>query len=207
MKITKFVHACLLVETPERVTLFDPGVYSISSFDFDNLAKLDDIVITHVHPDHCSPEFIKKLLTKFPDVRITTSPEAVTVLKEQGITAITEASEGIVLFDSPHEKIFPVYPHPEEIGVHYLDQLTHPGDNQSFTETKAVLALPVTGPWGSVVHAVDTAMGLKPKYIVPIHDWHWRDEARISTYETLEKLFKDNGITFFKAETGVPIEV
>lgn len=207
MKITKFVHSCLLVETPERTTIFDPGVYSLSSFDFDKLTKLDDIVITHVHPDHCSPEFIKKLVAKFPNVHITATEEAVTELKEQGINATTQPSDGIVLFDSPHAKIFPVYPHPEEIGVHYLDKLTVPGDNQSFTETKEILALPVTGPWGSVVQAVDTALALKPKYIVPIHDWHWRDEARESTYSTLEELFKNNGITFFKAETGVPIEI
>ena len=52
MKITKFVHSCILVETPERVGLFDPGVFSERAFNPETLQKLDDIIITHKHQDH-----------------------------------------------------------------------------------------------------------------------------------------------------------
>jgi len=207
MKITKFVHSCLLVETPDHVALFDPGMMSESAFTIENLARLDDIFITHKHADHLSTPFIKKLVTKFPDVRITSSPEVVTQLAAENITASTTPPSGAVLFDSPHESVEPLFPTPEEIGIHYLDVLSDPGDSHHFTEAKAILALPVTAPWGSAIAAVKLGLQLHPRYILPIHDWHWRDEVREMMYNDFEKIFKDVGIQFFKLETGKPVEI
>lgn len=207
MKITKLVHSCLLVEMPapiNRTALFDPGVYS--TVNVDSLEYLDDIIITHGHGDHFDLELIKKLVAKFPNVHITAPAEVVEQLNAESIPATAAASDGIVFFDSPHEVIRPymaVDP-PQEIGVHYLDTLSHPGDSHSFKETKAVLALPVQAPWGSTVNAVKLALELKPRYIVPIHDWHWSEAARESSYNNLERLFGEQGITFIKAVNGEP---
>lgn len=207
MKITKFVHSCLLVEMPapvNRTALFDPG--SMSTVNADALEYLDDIIITHNHGDHFDLELVKKLVQKFPDVHITAPDEVVSQLSAESIPATSATSEGIELFDSPHEAIRPFYPTdpPQEIGVHYLDKLSHPGDSHSFSETKAVLALPVQAPWGSTVDAVQLGLELRPKYIIPIHDWHWSDEARESTYQQLERDFAAEGITFVKAVNGEP---
>ena len=40
MKITKYIHACLLVETEDRVALFDPGSMSYSAFPLNSLNQL-----------------------------------------------------------------------------------------------------------------------------------------------------------------------
>jgi len=208
MKITKLEHSCLLVEMPapvNRTALFDPGAMSEPYVNVDSLEFLDDIFITHQHGDHFHLPLIKKLVEKFPGVRITAPAEVVGQLKAEGIKASSDAPEGVVFFDSPHEKVEPMFPRPEELGYHYLGKLSHPGDSHSFTETKAVLALPTTAPWGSMVRAVNLALELQPKYIIPIHDWHWKDEAKASTYATLEKLFKDNGITFCNVKNGEPV--
>jgi L-ascorbate metabolism protein UlaG (beta-lactamase superfamily) len=208
MKVTKFVHSCLLVEMPEpvnRTALFDPGVMSEAALDVDSLKWLDDIIITHNHPDHLSVSCVKKLVAKFPDVRITATPETVEQLASEGIKASSEPSDGIVFFESPHESVKPMFPTPQNYGVHYLDLLTDPGDSHSFTESKAVLALPIQAPWGSTVRAVNLALELKPKYILPIHDWHWTDDARQQTYDSLEKLFGEQKITFCKLATGTPV--
>ena len=135
MKITKFVHSCLLVEMPDRTALFDPGVFS--AVDVDKLKYLDDIFITHIHGDHFNPDLIKKLVAKFPQVRITATPEIVEALAAQGVHASTKAPDGAVLFESPHEVVRPFFPAepPQEIGVHYLDVLSHPGDCHNFTQT------------------------------------------------------------------------
>jgi L-ascorbate metabolism protein UlaG (beta-lactamase superfamily) len=205
MKITKLGHSCLLVETPERVTLFDPGVYS--KVDTDSLQKLDDIIITHIHPDHLDTDLVKQLAAKFGDVHITTTDEIVAQLNAESVPATSAVSEGITLFTAPHEGHAPFLAPPQNIGVHYLERLSHPGDSHSFTETKAILALPVQAPWGSTLRAVDLALELKPTYIVPIHDWHWRDEAREGLYGSLEKLFAAQGITFVKAANGESFEL
>jgi len=212
MKITKFVHSCLLVEMPapvNRTALFDPGVMSEEAVDVGALMYLDDIFITHEHSDHLSTKIIKKLIAKFPEVRITAPQGAVNALVNEGIIASTEAPDGITLFNSPHEKVAPLYPvpvgKPDEYGYHYLDMFSHPGDSHSFMETKAILALPISAPWGSLVRSVELALQLQPKHILPVHDWHLSDAAREAQYERLEQLFAEHDITFHKLQTGVPV--
>lgn len=211
MKVTKFVHSCLLVEMPapvNRTALFDPGVMSADALDVERLMYLDDIIITHSHGDHISMPLVKQLVEKFPKVRITTTNEVAGQLKAAGVPEaiiLTGPSEGIVLFDAPHESVAPLFPQPEEIGVHYLGVLTDPGDSHTFNETKPVLALPVTAPWGDLIKATNLALELKPKHILPVHDWHWNDEARRQSYEMLDALFAEKGITFHQLETGKPV--
>lgn len=207
MKITKFVHACLLVETSDRVALFDPGTMSTPNIDINQLARLNDIFITHAHGDHKDIPFIKQLVAKFPNVRITTTPEVVQELAAENIKATDQPSNGIVFFDSPHESVKPLFDPPQEIGIHYLDKLSHPGDSHSFHETKAILALPITAPWGSTIKALNIALELKPQHVLPIHDWHWRDEARNNTYDMFERILGEQGITFHKLQTGQPVEI
>jgi L-ascorbate metabolism protein UlaG (beta-lactamase superfamily) len=207
MQITKYEQSCLLVVTDERVALFDPGVMSTNSIPLDQISQIDDIIITHSHSDHFDLEFIKLVVKKFPGVVITAPTEVVAALAQENISATDQPSAAIEFFDAPHEDVSPMYPQPEEIGVHYLDVLTHPGDSHSFNETKAILALPITAPWGSTIKALNLTFGLKPQYVIPIHDWHWREEARKGTYEAFESALKEQGITFLKPETGKPLTI
>jgi L-ascorbate metabolism protein UlaG (beta-lactamase superfamily) len=207
MKITKYVHSCLLVESKDKVAIFDPGSFSYPEFDVTPLNKLDHIFITHIHGDHYYVPFVKDLLSKFPDATITAPDEAVEALSKEGIEASSEPIEGVTYFDAPHEDVSPLFPQPEELGIHYLDTLSFPGDSHSFTETKEILALPITAPWGATIKAIHIALELKPKFIVPIHDWHWSDAARLSMYDTIEKVLSREGITMYKPETGKTIEI
>jgi L-ascorbate metabolism protein UlaG (beta-lactamase superfamily) len=207
VKVTKYVHSCLLVETPGRVAIFDPGTLSEAALDVDGLERLDDIFITHEHADHFSLELVKRLTGKFPDVRITSTPDVVARLAKESIKASDQPPAGASFFESPHESVEPLFPHPQEIGIHYLDTLSHPGDSHSFTETKEILALPVSAPWGSTIKAINLALDLKPQHVLPIHDWHWSDAARQQTYDMMTDLFGKHGITFHQLATGQPIEI
>lgn len=208
MKITKFVHSCLLVETPDRTALFDPGSFSEEALDFNQLERLDDIFITHEHGDHFSLELVKKLVQKFPEVCITSTTPVVTQLAKEGIPAVNNAPKGVSFFESIHASKPPLMPvGPEQIGVHYLDSLSHPGDSHTFKETKAILALPVTAPWGTSFNAISLACELKPQYVLPIHDWHWHDKARKMMYDRFEQSLGEQGMTFYKLQTGQPIEI
>lgn len=208
MKITKFEHSCLLVEMPapvNRTALFDPGGMSAGLVKEHHFEWLDDIVITHEHFDHFDIDTVKHLVSQFPEVRITAPQPVVDQLKEQGITASAEAPGGMELFSAPHESVEPLFPTPDEIGVHYLDMLTHPGDSLHFDATKPILALPVDAPWGAMVDAVKLALQLKPKYVLPVHDWMWKDEWRQQMYDGMAQIFEKEGIQFCKLHTGEPV--
>ncbi|MFI5271394.1 MAG: MBL fold metallo-hydrolase, partial [Candidatus Saccharimonadales bacterium] len=169
--------------------------------------KLDDIFITHIHADHLDINFVKRLVNKFPDVRITSTSQVVEHLKEVGIIASNDPPEGVEFFEAPHENVQPVFEQPENIGIHYLGLLTDPGDSHRFSETKSILALPITAPWGGSIAAMNLVLELKPKYVIPIHDWHWSTEAREQTYSLFERMLGEKGITFYKAKTGESIDI
>lgn len=207
MKITKLAHSCLLVEMPapvDRTVLFDPGEFSAEQVRGANLRYLDDIVITHEHFDHFSLQLVQELAMKFPKASVLAPAPVVAQLQAAGVAASTEPAEGLQLFASPHEDLSPMNPTPEAIGVHYLGVLSHPGDSHSFSESKDILALPITAPWGSTVNAVRLATRLKPKYIIPIHDWLWRDEWCMQMYAGLAQYFEGQGIHFVQPVDGEP---
>lgn len=207
MRITKYVHSCLLVETSDRVALFDPGNFSAQALPVDSLSRLDDIFITHRHADHCDIELLKRLIGQFPKARITSNSEVVNLLSEHGIQASSDSPQGVSFFEAPHENVQPVSDQPDEFGFHYLDALSHPGDSHSFKETKSILALPITGPWGAAIRALNLTIELRPQHVIPIHDWHWRDEARRSVYDRYAQILDQHGITLHKLETGQPVEL
>jgi L-ascorbate metabolism protein UlaG (beta-lactamase superfamily) len=207
MKITKLAHSCLLVEMPaptNRTVLFDPGNFSVELVKAANLEFLDDIVITHEHPDHFNQETVVGLAQKFPKVRILAPQPVVGILQQAGVAASTTAPEGMELFEAPHESLDPMGKTPQAIGVYYLDTLTHPGDSHHFSQTKEVLALPITAPWGSTVNAVRLATELKPKIIIPVHDGFWVDSWRQQMYDGLAHYFEGQGIEFIQPKNGEP---
>src|SRR5690606_15857981 len=73
MKITKYEHACLLIEEQGTRVIIDPGNFSPSiSNDCDNIAA---VVVTHVHADHFDPEKLQAILAKNPACQIFTTQE------------------------------------------------------------------------------------------------------------------------------------
>lgn len=207
MKITKFTHSCLLVEMPDRTALFDPGAMSAEALKQHDFKYLDDIIITHEHFDHMDMDSIKQLKQQFPDARVKAPSSATKLLHEAGIDAEQDAVDGVEVFDAPHEATEPLFPEPDQMGVHYLDRLTHPGDCHDIPESKVILALPVTAPWGATTKAIEMAVKHRPRYVIPIHDWHWRDEARQQMYDVMEQALDAEGIAFVKAVDGEPFNL
>jgi L-ascorbate metabolism protein UlaG (beta-lactamase superfamily) len=207
VKITKFEHSCLLVEMAHRTALFDPGTFSEGVLDVSIVEYLDDIFITHGHGDHCSETLMKQLVAKFPQVRITAPPEVVARLQALDIKASSAASEGATLAETPHEALEPWNTTPEHRGYHYLERLTHAGDSHSLTETMPILAVAFTAPWGDIVETLKLVFELKPKYVLPIHDWFWKPEAKASFYERLQQLCAEQNIEFMSLENSKPIVI
>lgn len=195
LTITKFTHSCLLIEHEGRRILTDPGVYS--QFYADAIqanGKVKEIIITHEHPDHFSLDFVRQVVADSPEVRITTTQVVANQLLAAGIQNVTTAaSDDIVSFAARHEDVS-FASAPDNIGVHLLGVLTHPGDSLEFVETKQILAMPMTAPWGSMHAALDKILELKPKFVIPIHDWHWRPEALKSSYGMYKQELAKEGI-------------
>ncbi len=211
MKITKFGHCCLLVETRGKRILTDPGAYSEAQ----NQAKgVDIILITHEHQDHLHTDSLRQVLANNPQAKIFTN-RGVGVLLSQAGTAFELLEHGQaqtvdeLTIEGFGEKHAPIYPSvPEVVNTGYLidERLFYPGD--AFYEPNKpveVLALPVAGPWMKLGEAIDYAKKLKPKIVFPIHD------GMLKFFGPAHRLpqgeLKQLGINFSPMEAGQALEV
>ncbi len=212
MKLTKFIHSCILAEDSDHVGLFDPGQFTWQSgkFSVDSLDRLDFVMITHEHPDHYCEPFVKALHHKFPDAMYFSTHEVVSKLKSLGVQkALSLSTEDVTVSPLAHESMSPLSPDPstQNVAIHYKGKVSHPGDSHHLTSSKEVLLLPVEAPWGSTIDAVRMALSLKPKVVVPIHDWMWNQEWRSIMYDRMDQFFNQHDIRFVKPNDGESFEV
>jgi len=208
MKLTKLGHSCVLVETPDRVGLFDPGVWADRAL-IDSVQHVDRIIYTHEHADHFDIDILKSLVAKFPQAHVICNAEIQKLIETAGIKiTIREESNCTVKFISPHEA--PPWPRaqaPTENGYHFKDLFTHPGDSNTFMETKKVLAIPFVGPWCKTEDSVKKVLELKPKYVLPIHDWLLQADAKDYYQLQLKSVFEETGIELLPNENGKILEI
>ncbi len=209
MKISKHVHSCLLVEDQGKTVLIDPGEYTFAAkaLEINTLEKLDQILITHEHPDHFYLPFLKEILQKFPNTPIITNSAIVEILENENIEAVSVGNDFVEVAEAPHEHVFGVPQIPKNVLFNVFGKLTHPGDSEHYALKTEALALPVQAPWANTTTAVERALGLQPKVIIPIHDWHWNDAAREGFYKRFVDFFGKNGIEFKPLKTGEIVEV
>lgn len=211
MKVTKFVHSCLLVETPEIRVLIDPGNFTWSShlLRIDKLPSLDCIVITHEHQDHYDEAGLQRLSKYFPRAVIITNNHLADTIKKINLPNPVHAGseDNLVVFEAKHEPLPLDTPNVANIGVHVADKLTHSGDSYVLKSSREILALPLTGPFASYKQALEVIVKLKPKIVLPLHDWEWHRAARENRYSRAKELLKKHGIEFIELENAEPVEL
>ena len=180
--------------------------YKEKALDINSIPKLDYILITHEHPDHMYVPFLKELIGKFPNVQIISNESVAKILKNKGLNVSVEGEDDFSLEEVPHEKAL-VNPPPQNVLFTVFNKLTHPGDSLSYAVSAEVLAMPIVGSWASTTACLDQAIKAKPKIVIPIHDWHWKDEARKWYYQKAKEYLKQSGIDFKSLETNEVIEV
>lgn len=204
MFVTKFSHSCLLIENNNTFFLIDPGIYS--NLHVDHFEKLDYLLVTHEHEDHVDIDFVKKLVIKFPDLIIKSNSSVVDFLKNHSIVSSQDSDERVKLEEIPHERLFDKEP-PENFAITIDGILTHVGDSFHYKNHAEVLAFPIQAPWGSYTEAIEKITELSPKKVIPIHDWHWKDEVRRSMQKRAHKYLWDHGIDLIPLEDRQRIEV
>ncbi len=208
MKITKYIHSCLLIEKGADKILFDPGIFTfaeglVEPSEFENIQA---IIVTHKHPDHIDSESLKKILDNNEKAVVLANSDIKKMLAEKDIEAeLLESGEKAVgsfvieALDAPHEKIL-ADELPKNTAYIIDGNILHPGDSYSIKlyERKGtqILCLPTMAPWTTELQTFDFAVEMSPEFIVPIHDGYSKDFFLESRYQNFKKYFDQKNIEF-----------
>ena len=221
MRVSKYIHACLVVEEGGDRLLFDPGVFSfiekrVHPADFEGISA---VVITHGHPDHLDLEALKRIVAGNRPM-IVAGREVAAKLREAGIEGeILHLEEGhlrVGSFDleaipAAHEPILsPTLPQNTAYVVN--GRFLHPGDSYAASlharRGIALLALPITAPWTTELGTAAFGSKMAPKHVLPIHDGYGKEFFLKSRHEALGKHFREQGIEYTPAdEPGTAVEI
>lgn len=175
MKLTKYEHACVLVEDGSARVLIDPGAYSHG---FEQLTGLTAILITHQHRDHLDVDRLRPLLERNEGAQLRTDAGSAAILAEAGIAA-KEVRPGdefdvgtkVSVHGSQHAVIHPDVPIVPNAGYLIGDRFFHPGDAFTIPDVDIdVLGLPTGAPWLKASEAVEYLRAVTPNIAIPIHE-------------------------------------
>lgn len=213
MKITKYIHSCLVFEQDGFKLLIDPGNYTFAL----GLVKPEDftdvsaIIITHIHPDHLDMENFKKIiaLSKAP---VYTNKQVGECLDKKGIK-YELFTDGMRMFGGMEFIAMPVFhmplldsPIPEMTGYIINGNILHPVDSMHtvLTEIKGIdlLILPTMAPFCNELQVAKFADALQPKYILPVHDGYAHEFFVKARHKNYVKHFETRGTKFLQAPSA-----
>lgn len=213
MKITKYIHSCLVFEQDGFKVLVDPGNYTFAEGRVtpDDFGDVQAIIITHIHADHLDMDNLKKIiaLSKAP---VYTNHQVANELQKQDISAqlFTDGKRlfGKMEFIAMPVKHMPLLdsPTPEMTGFIINGNILHPVDSlqTELTEIENIdlLILPTMAPFCNELQVTAFADALKPKYVLPVHDGYAKEFFVLLRNKTYAKHFDDRGARFIEAPSA-----
>jgi L-ascorbate metabolism protein UlaG (beta-lactamase superfamily) len=210
MKITKYEHACMVLEDQGKKIVIDPGVYSQTLGSLDNIVA---VVITHVHHDHFSKDNLQAIINANPEVVLYTTEEVA-----HGLTGgqVEIVHEGVQATAGPfvlrfmgefHALIYPGMPRPHNTAVWIDDTVFYPGDSFTMPDKPVqVLAVPANAPWTDVGETIDYITQVKAARCFPVHNGFLSDDGNQLYNQILETAAKNVGSTFTYLKPGESLD-
>ncbi len=194
MRLIKYTHACVRVESDAAVLVIDPGSFTERVA----LDGVDAVLITHEHVDHLNVDALADELGKRPAVRVFTHP-AVAAKLEALAGAVTTVASGdefeaaglqVKAYGGWHAEIHPDVPRVPNLGFLVGDSLYHPGDSFDVPEGATVdtLFVPISGPWLKISEAVEFVRAVAPRRAFALHDWLLSEAGFAVTDANMAKL-------------------
>lgn len=211
MKITKYGHACLVLENQGKKLIIDPGEFTPEFGDTDSIVA---VVITHMHGDHFHPPHLQSIFATNPDAQLYATQEVAdqatdmkVIVPQPGDTAEV-GGFSLRFFGETHAAVHADFPPCQNIGVLVNDTFYYPGDSFTMpTLPVKVLAVPVSAPWLKMGEAIDFLRAVKPVYCFPTHNALLSEPGHMIANYWVQTISKQIGARFDYLKAGESIDV
>lgn len=211
MKLTKFEHACLVLEKEGTTLVIDPGNFSP---DFIMPRHVDGVIITHEHPDHLDPTLLNSITKAHPKASIIAHESITSQFMDSPVLPVapgqsyTVGAFALRFFGGDHASIDSSIQTPPNLGVLIDEHLYYPGDSWATPEGYSVrsLALPVSAPWLSFSACADFLRTVKPQFAFPTHDHILSSDGRALVDRLVSGVASAQG-TSYKRLDGSTVEL
>jgi len=183
MRLIKYGHACVRLESDERVLVIDPGTFS----EAEALDSVSDVLVTHEHADHLDIDKLMAARALNPALRIHLPPQAAEQVPELGDSLVvvevgqrfTAAGFTVDVVGGAHAEIYDGLPGCANVGFVVDGEIYHPGDSLFVPPTPvSTLLVPAAAPWLKLGEVLDFVRAVKPQRAFPIHDAFLNDLGR-----------------------------
>lgn len=211
MKLTKYGHACMVLEEQGKKLIIDPGEFTP---DFGSAENVVAVVVTHVHGDHLGTGNLQEIVAANPAVKVFTTPEAVQEWGDSHAQTVKAGDEQTVgpfslkFYGELHNAVHPEWPQNQNVGVLVNGTFYYPGD--SFTKPDApvkILAVPSSAPWLKTGEAIDFIKDLQPDLFFRTHDGLWNENGLATTDRWLGMASEKFGPQYQALNPGDSIQI
>lgn len=210
MKLTKYAHACLVLEDQGSKLVIDPGMFTDT---FGNLDNITAVIVTHVHTDHYSNKHLDSILTQNPQAKIFTTAEVAEDFKHDNVhvvkqgEAITVGPFAMRFQGELHQLIHDSLPVPHNTAVMVNETFFYPGDSFTLPDKPVkVLAVPSNAPWAEVGKSMDYLAEVKPELSFPTHNGLLSANGHMVYNGSLNHIAQAAGILFKELGVGESID-
>lgn len=181
MRLTKYTHACVLLDDGDRRLLIDPGTWT----EPEALNGVTDVLVTHEHADPVDVDKLAAALEREPELKVFTHADVAPQLGQLGAAVVTVASGdefeaggfGVRAVGGEHAEIYDGLPGCANLGFVVntsAGSVYHPGDAcfvpDSSQVTVDTLLVPISGPWLKLAEAIEFVGTVVPARAFAIHD-------------------------------------